>query len=58
MVAYSTIVFQTHSIAINEENKSPFLDTPKPSSYNEQPARTLIFLILTESIRELWKFCF
>jgi hypothetical protein len=47
MVAYFTIVFQTHSIAINEENKSPFLDTSKPSSYNEQLARTLIFLTLT-----------
>ena len=58
MVAYSTIVFQTHSIAINEKNKSPFLDTPKPYSYNEQPARTLIFLTLTGSTRKLWKFCF
>ena len=58
MMAYSTIVFQTHSIAINEENKNPFLDTHKPYSYNEQPSRTLIFLNLTGSIRELWKFCF
>ena len=58
MMAYSTIVFQAHSIAINEENKSPFLDTHKPYSYNEQPARTLIFLTLTGTIRKLWKFCF
>ena len=58
MMDYSTIVFLTHSIAINEENKNPFLDTHKPYSYNEQPARTLIFLTLTGSILELWKFCF